>query len=69
MTQSKAYEKFERTISRSNTLIRAYYRLVRIKRENRRLRAPKDLLRASIVLSVAALDAYITDVFAEKLVP
>ncbi len=67
--ESKAYSKFEKTISRSTALIRTYRTLLRERMENRRIRAPKDLVRASVVLSVAALDAYITDVFSEKLVP
>ncbi|WP_417500454.1 hypothetical protein [Methylophaga sp.] len=29
--------------------------------------APKDILRGAVVLAVAALDTYVTDVFAEKL--
>jgi len=68
--ESKAYSKFQRTISRSITLISAYETLLREKRRNTRIkRAPKDLIRASVVLSVAALDSYVTGVFAEKLVP
>ena len=68
-TISKAYEKFEKTINRSTALIRTHRTLLRTSINNRRIRAPKDLIRASVVLSVAALDAYITDVFSEKLVP
>ena len=68
--ESKAHIKFQRTISRSSTLISAYHTLLREKRKNKRIkRAPKDLIRGAVVLSVAALDAYITEVFAEKIVP
>jgi len=31
--------------------------------------APKDMVRGAVVLAIAALDAYVTNVFAEKLVP
>ena len=30
---------------------------------------PKDIVRGAVVLSVAAFDAYVSDVFVEKLVP
>ena len=68
-TESKAYKKFDKTIKRSTALIRTYRTLLRERRNNRKMRAPRDLIRSSVVLSVAALDAYITDVFSEKLVP
>jgi len=68
-TESKAYEKFEKTINRSTALIRTYRTLLKERRNNKRIRVPRDLIRTSVVLSVAALDAYITDVFSEKLVP
>ena len=69
--ESKAFVKFDKTINRSIALIRSYRSLLRLKIDNRnlRIRISKDLIRASVVLSVAALDAYITDVFSEMLVP
>lgn len=68
-TESKAFSKFGKTINRSTALISTYRTLLQQRRNNRGIRAPKDLIRAAVVLSVAALDAYITDVFSEKLVP
>ena len=69
MAQSRAYTKFQKSVTRSLALTRDYHRLRKLKRINIKIRAPKDLIRASVVLSVAALDAYITEVFAEKLIP
>lgn len=67
--KSKALDKFEKTIKRSTALISTYRTLLQQRKNDRSIRAPKDLIRAAVVLSVAALDAYVTDVFAEKLVP
>jgi hypothetical protein len=70
MANSRAFTKFETSVARSITLIRNYRRLIIFsKNAGKKVFAPKDLIRASVVLSVAALDAYITDVFSEKLVP
>lgn len=72
-TKSKAYTKFEKIIIRSVALIGTYRALIRIrlrdKNNNNSMPATEDLIRASVVISVAALDTYITDVFSEKLVP
>lgn len=57
---SQAKEKFNKTIARCRTLISLYSTM---KSDGKN--GNQDLLRASIVLSVAALDAYVTDLFAE----
>ena len=67
--KSKALKKFEKTIKRSTALISTYRSLLRQRGNDGTIRAPRDLIRAAVVLSVAALDAYVTDVFSEKLVP
>ena len=68
---SKAYMKFSKTIVRCETLAKTYSILADVNQANPELNipAPKDIIRASVTLSVAALDAYMTDVFAECLVP
>jgi len=71
---SKALAKFRKTIARCETLAETYELLqaVNAGQEEQgtdvRVPAPTDIIRGAVVLSVAALDAYITDVFAEKLV-
>jgi RiboL-PSP-HEPN len=70
-TPSKAYFIFEKTIGRSLDLI------VLQKPTEAIIQASKpagnvdssDLLRAALVLGVAAMDSYFTDVFAERFVP
>lgn len=70
-TPSKAYFTFEKTIGRSFDLI------VLQKPTEAIIQASKpegnanssDLLRAALVLGVAAMDSYFTDVFAERFVP
>jgi len=70
---TKALKKFGRTIRRCKELLRVYRSLISIKEDAggkvRRMIVPKDLIRSSVVLSVSALDAYVTDAFSEKLVP
>jgi hypothetical protein len=72
--KSKAYSKFKKTISRCETLVGTYNMLTELNGqlesdgEELRVPAPKDIIRGSIVLAVAALDTYVTDVFSEKLV-
>jgi len=66
---SKAYAKFIKSIKRCEELAKTYTILVEARKQNQQIPAPKDIVRASAVLSVAALDAYITDVFTEYLVP
>jgi len=61
---SVAKSKFDRTINRSKRLIKQYKTFKGLD-----LPASKDMLRASIVLSVAAIDAYVTDVFIELFIP
>jgi hypothetical protein len=66
---SKAYAKFTKSIKRCEELARTYTILAEARKQNQKIPAPKDIIRASATLSVAALDAYITDVFTEYLVP
>ena len=66
---SKAYAKFTKSIKRCEELARTYTILAEARKQNQKIPAPKDIVRASAILSVAALDAYITDVFTEYLVP
>ena len=65
---SKAYKKFKKTIRRCEELVKTYDILYQVSQKNSKIPAPKDIIRGSVVLSVAALDAYITDIFSEKLV-
>jgi len=65
---SKAHKKFKKTIKRCEELVATYKILYDVRKTIEEVPAPKDIIRASVVLSVAALDAYITDVFSEKLV-
>lgn len=58
---SKAFVKFRKTIKRCEKL-KQTYDLQKVSTEKP---GNQDLLRASIVLSVAAMDAYMTDVFSE----
>lgn len=59
---SNAYAKFHKTARRCDTLVTAYNTLHAAGND-----APKDIVRGAVVLAVAALDAYVTDVFVEKL--
>lgn len=65
---SKSLAKFKKTIARCEALVESYKTLHTQSQADGKTPAPKDILRGAVVLSVAALDAYITDVFAEKLV-
>lgn len=65
---SRSYDKFLKTIKRCETLIRSYQILHAVNQKNNKIPAPKDIVRGGVVLAVAALDAYVTDIFAEKLV-
>ncbi|PWB37354.1 hypothetical protein DCO47_04610 [Pseudomonas sp. NDM] len=60
---SNAYAKFHKTARRCDTLVSAYTTLHALNGNE----APKDIVRGAVVLAVAALDAYVTDVFVEKL--
>lgn len=59
---SRAYAKFHKTARRCDTLVSAYDTLHASGND-----ATKDIVRGAVVLAVAALDAYVTDVFVEKL--
>jgi len=66
---SKSYLKFEQVILRSLNLVSLHDTL----KEHLGASDPSlnfsDLLRAAVVVAVAAMDAYFTDVFTERLVP
>ncbi|WP_405123515.1 HEPN domain-containing protein [Pseudomonas sp. M20] len=65
---SKAFTKFHKTVRRCDTLVDAYTTLHSLNAADASVpTAPKDIIRGAIVLAVAALDAYVTDVFVEKL--
>lgn len=65
---SKAHAKFIKTIRRCESLTQSYKTLRDLNAQDAQTPAPKDIVRGAVVLSVSALDAYVTDVFAEKLV-
>lgn len=65
---TKAFQKFQKTIKRCEALTETYKRLHALSVEDNAVPAPKDIVRGAVVLAVAALDAYVTDVFSEKLV-
>jgi hypothetical protein len=67
---SKAHGKFIKTIRRCESLVESYKKLQVIDQEDSvNVPTPKDIVRGAVVLAVAALDTYVTDVFSEKLVP
>ncbi len=66
---TKSFSKFKKTILRCGDLVSTYETLHLQHQQNQGIPVPKDILRAAVVLAVAALDAYATDAFAEKLVP
>ena len=66
---SKSYHKFEGVILRSHHLISLYEFLKTHLGPSDPSLDFSDLLRAAIVIAVAGMDAYFTDVFAERLVP
>lgn len=66
---SKAYKTFERVVERSLNLLSLEKTLDELQESApKKLLALSDLSRAAVVLAVAAMDAYFTDVFAENLV-
>lgn len=66
---SKSFAKFQKTAKRCEALIDTYSALHALSAENEAIPAPpKDMVRGAVVLAVSALDAYVTDVFVEKLV-
>lgn len=67
---SNAHSKFIKTIRRCESLVDSYKQLQAIDQANGvAVPTPKDIVRGAVVLAVAALDTYVTDVFSEKLVP
>lgn len=65
---SKAFAKFHKTARRCDTLVDTYTTIHAMNAAGENVpSAPKDIIRAAVVLAVAALDAYVTDVFVEKL--
>ena len=64
---SKALDRFDRIYLRSIHLVRVYLEI--IKPEEQITPQAGDLIRAAIVFSVSAMDAYFTDRFCESLVP
>ena len=68
---SKAYLTFEKTIERSlnlTVLQKPTESIIQASTSSRNVDS-SDLLRAALVLGVAAMDSYFTDVFAERFVP
>jgi hypothetical protein len=65
---SKSYDKFKKTIARCEDLVRTFEILHLANSSNANIPAPRDIIRGAVVLSVSAFDAYVTDVFTEKLV-
>lgn len=73
MASSNAYAKFLKTIHRCERMVGEYEALHQLAialnaRGDGFLTPSKDIVRGAVVLGVAALDAYVTDVFTEKLV-
>jgi hypothetical protein len=67
---SRSYEKFERTVERSLNLMSLQQGIQKVFNAGNQDKVdPSDLTRAAVVLSVAAMDAYFTDVFAERFIP
>lgn len=63
---SNAKIKFDKTYNRCNEMIQLYNELKANAEENDNI--SQDILRGSIVLAVAAFDAYATDCFSEYFV-
>jgi len=70
MKPSKSYEKFEKVIQRSLDLLSLQKimeaKISPAKKEKMNL---SDISRAAIVLGIAAMDSYFTDIFAERFIP
>jgi len=66
---SSSYERFPQVIIRSHNLVSLHESLDSLAGSGVDELDFSDLLRSSIVLGVAAMDAYYTDVFAERFVP
>lgn len=65
---SRAYSNFENVISRSLNLLTLESKLDQFQSSASTKLDLSDLIRSAVVLAVAAMDAYFTDVFAEHLV-
>lgn len=65
---SNAYNKFDKTIRRCESLVESYSNLHELSQGDDMPSVPRDIVRGAVVLGVSALDAYVTDVFTEKLV-
>jgi len=63
--ETKAFLQFKKTIQRSEALISFYIK----NKNNKGIALPKDIVRGAVVLSVAAFDAYVSNVFVETLIP
>ena len=63
---TKAKQKFDKTIARCEELIELYNTIEKKQLSN--VKPRHDILRAAIVLAVAAFDAYATDCFSEQFV-
>ena len=67
---SKSYEKFELTIQRGLNLMSMQRAVEKaFVKESTDKVDPGDLTRAAVVLSVAAMDSYFTDIFTELFIP
>lgn len=67
---SKSYEKFEKVIQRSLDLISLQKILEgKISSAKKKKMNLSDISRAAIVLSIAAMDSYFTNIFAERCIP
>ncbi len=64
MPTTRPYNKFLRTQNRCSMLVKLYEQLHR-----KKLATNRDLVRSSVVLAVASMDAYFTDKFCDLVVP
>lgn len=71
MNRSKAYKKYSKTMNRAWIMAGLRYGLIEneVSIGNMSAGDYDDLGRASVVLSVAAMDSYFIDAFIEKLIP
>jgi len=68
-TPSKSYVRFEGVIKRSLNLLSLQPLVEKLFIDGGRPHDLSDMARTSVVLAIAAMDAYLTGVFAERLVP
>jgi len=69
LSPSKSYVRFEGVIKRSLSLLSLQKPVEKLLSSGGNLHDLSDMARAAVVLAVAAMDAYFTGVFAERLVP